>query len=157
MSPASNWTIGDELNGPATFLWLDHDGPILSQLFPSPLAVIGHRLPLLQLANRTKTGHAAARLHGRPWPISDPGAKYFRQNDSWKEISNKTGKTTKTETGLMKNDVLWKSAPTADSHSTWKSLANIARLYPIFHRPGGSFTFNAKRKGNGTAGPENFS
>ena len=57
----------------------------------------------------------------------------------------------------MKNDVLWKSAHTADSHSTWKSLANPLGFTPFFTGPARSFTFNAKQKGTGTAGPENFS
>ena len=72
---------------------------------------------------------------GRPWPISDPDAKYFRQNDSGREILNKTGRTTKTGTGLtglMKNDVPWRSAQTADSHSTWKSLAKPRSALPHF-------------------------
>ena len=52
-------------------------------------------------------------------------------------------------TGLMKNDTLWKFAPTADSHSAWKSLANPARLYPIFHRPGAVFHLQPKKGGEG--------
>ena len=49
----------------------------------------------------------------------------------------------------MKNDTLWKSAQTADSHSAWKSLANPARLYPIFHRPGAVLHLQRKTEGNG--------
>ncbi len=45
---------------------------------------------------------------------------------------NPTRRTTKTGTGLMKNDALWESAQTADSHSAWKSLAKPRSALPHF-------------------------
>ena len=49
----------------------------------------------------------------------------------------------------VKNDTLWKSAQTADSHSAWKSLANPARLYHIFHRPDAVFHLQPQKGGEG--------
>jgi hypothetical protein len=64
--------------------------------------------------------------HKRSWREIFPG-KRFMEGDF-----NPTRRTTKTGTGLMKNEALWKSAQTADSHSAWKSLAKPRSALPHF-------------------------
>ena len=54
MSPAHNWTTRGELLSErlSSVAWTTT--ALLSQIFPSPLAVIGHLLPLLQFVNRNE-------------------------------------------------------------------------------------------------------